>query len=250
MDRIGPNRKRLEPFAGEAGTERFEHRAGRDRRQSQRVDADIAMLAAIEFQDIERHDPLDGGDQDLASPQCQRLVRRLEIGIADGVEYDIGALAVGEFADTRHNIRSRCVDDCNAGVGVTLIRFVLAHHADHARAIPSCDLHCGLPYLAVDPHYQHGLARSRDSGAPETLHRGDEGNADPGSLLPRQIFRLFHHGFGLDGEMRAVGTVAPDPEITRRAEHLATDPTRRTVQYEPGLVATGRAREYRVGHQP
>ena len=90
--------------AGETGAEFPQHRTGRDRRQPQRIDADIGVLAAIEFQDVERHDPLDRGDQDLTPAQRQRLVRRLKIGIADGVEHDVGALAAGEFANPRGDI--------------------------------------------------------------------------------------------------------------------------------------------------
>src|SRR3979490_1424755 len=40
IDRVGLDRKRLEMPAGEAGTQFPEHRAGRDRRQAERVDAD------------------------------------------------------------------------------------------------------------------------------------------------------------------------------------------------------------------
>ena len=69
--------------AGEARNKLAQHRAGRARRQAKRIDADIGVLAAIEFEDVELHDAVDGGDQDLAPAQGQRFVRILKIGIAD-----------------------------------------------------------------------------------------------------------------------------------------------------------------------
>jgi hypothetical protein len=79
--------------------------------------------------------------------------------------------------------------------------------------MPACDLRGGLTDLAVDAHHQHGIARLRHTGAPETFHRGDEGHADPSGLFPRNIAGLLHHGFGFHGEMSSVGAVAADSEI-------------------------------------
>ena len=195
------------------------------------------------------HDTIDRRDQDLPSPQRQRGMRRLKIGIADGVEDDVGALPRGEFADARGDIRHRGIDDFDMGIGVALIGLALAHHADHARAAPACDLHGGLAYLAIDAHHQHGLVLVGHAGAPETFHRGDEGNPDPGGLLPRQIFRLRYHRIGFNSKMRGMGAVAPDPEIARRAEHLASDPAGWTVDDGTRVIAAGRARKHRVSHQ-
>ena len=96
--------------AGEAGTEFPQHRAGRHRRQAEGIDAHIGVLAAIEFENVELHDAIDRGDQDLTPTQRERFVRRLKIGIADGIEDDVGALAVGEFADPRGNVACGSVD--------------------------------------------------------------------------------------------------------------------------------------------
>jgi hypothetical protein len=76
-----------------------------------------------------------------------------------------------------------------------------------------------------------------------------KGTPIPAASSHDRIFRLLHHGIGLDGQMRGVGAVAPDPEIARRAEHLAADGAGRAVDHDPGVVAAGRARKYRVGHQ-
>src|SRR6185295_7528835 len=70
IDRVRLDRKRLEMTAGEARADFPEHRAGCDRGQSERIDADISVLAAIEFQDVERHDAVNGGDQNLPSAQA------------------------------------------------------------------------------------------------------------------------------------------------------------------------------------
>ena len=59
--------------AGEAGAEFPQHRAGRDRRQAERIDAHVSVLAAIEFQDVELHDAVDRGDQDLPPAQASDL---------------------------------------------------------------------------------------------------------------------------------------------------------------------------------
>src|SRR5229473_2008194 len=95
------------------------------------------MLTAIDFQDVELDDWIYRGDQDLTSPHGQRLVRRLKIGIADGVEHDVGALAFRELAHAGCDVRCRCVDDFDFCIGVAFIGLALAHHADHARAVPA-----------------------------------------------------------------------------------------------------------------
>ena len=207
------------------------------------------MLAAIELQNVELHDAVDRGDQDLAAAQRQRFVRGLKIGIADGVVDDVGALAAGEFAHARGDIDGGSVDHLDLRVGMSLIRLAPARHADGAGAVPGRDLHGGLPDLAVDAHDQHGIARLRHAGAAQAFHRGDEGNADAGRLLPRNRFRLFDHGLALDHQMRGMGAVAADAEIAGGAEHLAADPVRGTIDHDAGIVAAGRAREYGIGHQ-
>src|ERR1700733_2509314 len=161
INRVRLNWKRLEMSTDETGSNFPQHRAGRGRRQPQRVDADIGVLAAIEFQDIERHGPLDGGDQDLTPPQRQRSMRRLKIRIADGVEHDVGALAAREFANPRGNIGRGSVDHLDLRGGVAFIGLILARHADHARAVPACDLRYGLPDLAIDAHHQQRLVLVR-----------------------------------------------------------------------------------------
>ena len=115
---------------------------------------------------------------------AERFVRGLEIGIADRVEHDVGALAAGEFAHARRDIGRGGVDDLDLRIGMALIRLGPAHHADHARAVPARDLHRRLPDLAVDAHHQHGLARLGNAGAAQAFHRGDEGHADAGGLFP------------------------------------------------------------------
>ena len=207
------------------------------------------MLAAIEFEDIERHDRIDGSNQDLASPQGQRFMRRLKIGIADRVEHDVGALAIGELADACCNIRARRVDHVDFGTGVALIGFVLAHHADRARALPARDLYRGLTDLAVDTHHQHGFVLVGHSGAAKAFHRGDERNANAGRLLPRQVLWFLDHRIGFNNKMRGVGAVAPDPKVARRAEYLTADHIGRTIDHGSCVVAAGRARKHRVGHQ-
>jgi len=98
------DRERFQVPACEAAPEFAQDVPGRDRRQCERVDADIAVLAAIELQNVELHDAVDGGDQDLASAQRQRLVRGVKIGIADGVEHDVRAVAGGQLAHPRRHI--------------------------------------------------------------------------------------------------------------------------------------------------
>jgi hypothetical protein len=56
------------------------------------------VLAAIEFQNVELHDAVHRGDQDLPPTQRQRFVCGLEIGIADRVEHDVGPLPSRKFA--------------------------------------------------------------------------------------------------------------------------------------------------------
>src|SRR5438046_10160533 len=97
--------------AGEAGAEFPEHGAGRDRRQAERIDTHVSVLAAIEFEDVELHDAIDRSDQDLPPAQRQRFVRGLEIGIADSVEDDVGAPTAGEFAHACRDVSYGGVDD-------------------------------------------------------------------------------------------------------------------------------------------
>ena len=176
-------------------------------------------------------DPVTGGggrrDQDLPPAQGERFVRGLKIGIADGIEHDVGALAAGEFAHARRDVGRGGIDDFDGRIGVAFVCFVPAHHADHPRAVPARDLYRRLPDLAVDAHDQHGLACLGDAGAPQAFHRGDKGHADAGGLLPGNARGLLHHGVGLDHEMRGMGAVTANAEIAGRAEHLAPDPPRR-----------------------
>ena len=51
-------------------------------------------------------------------------MRRLKIGIADGVEDDIGALAAGEFAHARGDVGRGSVDHLDLDIGVTFIGLV------------------------------------------------------------------------------------------------------------------------------
>src|SRR6516162_9731354 len=53
IDRLRVDRKRLQISAGKSGRELAQHSAGCTRRQSKRIDTDIGVLAAIEFQDVE-----------------------------------------------------------------------------------------------------------------------------------------------------------------------------------------------------
>ena len=77
------------------------------------------------------------------------------------------------------------------------------------------------PTLPLTPMTSTRLAGLRHAGAAQTFHRGDEGNADAGRLLPRNRLRFFDHGLALDHQMRGVGAVASDAEIAGGAEHLA-----------------------------
>ena len=156
------------------------------------------MLAAIELQDVELHDAVDRGDQDLPPAQCQRFVRGLEIGIADRVEHDVGALAAGKFAHMRRDVGCGGIDDLDRRIGMALIRLGPAHDPDHARTVPARDLRHRLPDLAVDAHHQHGLPRFRDAGAAHAFHRGDEGHADAGGLVPGNRPGLVDDGLGLN----------------------------------------------------
>src|SRR5206468_1559341 len=101
FQRIGRARMNREGFqmaARKSRSKLAEHSAGRDRRQPEAVDTDIRVLTTVEFKDVELHDRLDGGDQYLTPSNRQGLVRGLEIGVADRVEDDIGALSSREFA--------------------------------------------------------------------------------------------------------------------------------------------------------
>src|SRR4029078_5349989 len=113
---------------------------------------------------------------------------------ADRVEHNVGALAAGEFAHARCDIGSGGVDDFQFRIGVAFISLVPTHHADHASTVPARDLYSGLPDLAVDAHDEHGLARFGNAGATQAFHRGDEGHADPGGLLPGNTRGPLHHG--------------------------------------------------------
>jgi len=56
-------------------------------------DADIGVLAAIKFENVKLHDPVDCGDQDLPPAQTPATCApAFKIRIADRVEHDVGAL--------------------------------------------------------------------------------------------------------------------------------------------------------------
>ena len=58
--------------AGKARAEITQHRTGCGRGQTQRIDADIGVLAAVELEDVELHDAVDRRDQDLAAAEREQ----------------------------------------------------------------------------------------------------------------------------------------------------------------------------------
>src|SRR5258705_10237717 len=104
------------------------------------------MTTAVKFEDVERHDLVDGGDQDLPAGKRERLVRRLEIGIAHCVEDDVSAFAVGEFPDAGLDVGGARVDDFDrsGSGGVALIVFILANDANDPGAAPAGKLRRSL----------------------------------------------------------------------------------------------------------
>jgi hypothetical protein len=176
-------------------------------------------------------------------------VRGLEIGVADGVVDDVGALPRRQLTHARGDIGGGGIDHLDRRTRIALIRFALADDADRARAVPCCDLHRGLAYLAVDAHHQHGFACFRHAGAAQAFHRGDKGHADAGRLFPGNRARLVDDRLRLDHEVRGMGAVATNAEIAGRAEHVAAHPVGGAIDDNPGVVAARRAREHGVRHQ-
>src|SRR6185369_13414979 len=80
------------------------------RRECQRVDTNVGVSPTVELEDIEGHDPVDGRDQDLASAQRERPVRRLEIWIANRIEDDVGTPAVRQVAYARRDVAGLGID--------------------------------------------------------------------------------------------------------------------------------------------
>ncbi len=112
----------------------------------------------------------------------------------------------------------------------------------------SRDLHRRLPDLAVDAHDQHGLARLRNAGAAQALHRRDKGNADAGGLLQaKALWVSTHCNVGL-GQVRGIGAVRRMPRSPD--EPNTSLPIRSQAhRFTTHAVAAGRARNYRMGHQ-
>src|SRR5918993_2822425 len=81
IDRLWPDRERLQGAAGEAGHEFLQDIACGDGRQGQGVDAYISVPTAVEFEDVELDNLVDGGDQDLPPHEGERLMRSLEVRI-------------------------------------------------------------------------------------------------------------------------------------------------------------------------
>src|SRR5882724_11461232 len=106
------------------------------------------MATAVEFEDVERHDLVDGGDQDLPAGKPERFIRRLEIWIAHRVEDDVGALTVGELPDAGRDIGRARIDDFHRPGGVARIVFILADDADDSGAAPADKLRRSLADLA------------------------------------------------------------------------------------------------------
>jgi len=112
-------------------------------------------VAAIEFQNVELHDPVDGGDQNLTPAQGQRFVRPPEKYGSPTVLKTMSAPLPPVNSRTR--VATSAFDasiTSTSELAVAFVRFAFAHHADHTRAVPGGDLHRGLPDLAVDTHHQ------------------------------------------------------------------------------------------------
>ena len=176
----------------------------------------------------------------IAAPQRQRFVRGLEIGIANRVEHDVGALAAGQFANACRDIGGGSVDHLDRRIGVTFIGLAPADDADDAGAVPARDLRHRPTDLAVDAQDQHGVVRLRNAGAAEAFHRGDEGPADAGGSFPRKILGLFDQRLGLD--IRCVAWVpsrrmprSPDEPNTSRPTQSAGPSITTPAKSRPGV---------------
>src|SRR5258705_2514852 len=207
------------------------------------------MAAAVELENVELHDLVDGSDQDLPAGKRQRSVRRIEVGIANRVEHDVGTAAVGQLPDPGRNIPGARIDDLDRSVGVAFISLVLAHDADHFCSAPAGKLGGRLADLAVKSNDKNGLVRTGHPGPAKAFQRRDERHPDPRRLFHRYILRLFHQRRRFDDKMRRMRAVTADAEIARRAEDLAAQPLVRTLDDDTRKVAAWRPRENGIRHQ-
>ena len=195
------------------------------------------------------HDAIDRGDQDLPAAQRQRLVRRLEIGIADGVVDDVGALAEVSSRTRAATSVAGSIDHLDRRIGVAFICFGLAHHADDARAAPGRDLHGGLADLAVDAHHEHGFVRLRQAGAAQAFHRRDKGHADAGGLFPGNRLWVSPPRLRARPPDAWHGCRRGGCRDRRRSRTPRARSSRGAVDDNAGIVAAGRARKDGIGHQ-
>ena len=245
-----PDRKRPQRAVLEAG-----HQLAQDRRrghavQRQRVDPDIGQLRPIEREDVERHRPLDGGDEDLPPADCHRLVGRLEIRAAHRVVGDVRAPAAGLALDDLGNILARRVD-----------------HADRAARM-SDEVLLG----PLDPEHPCARAWSRSASPPDrpcrcrpapaprrpppVARRGADlptpSRTAPRAPRPRpaKSGRLAHHRLAPQHEKLGVAAIPPNAELAAGTPDLLAPQLVRPGHHDPGPVAARRARPYRMRHRP
>jgi hypothetical protein len=96
-----------------------------------------------------------------------------------------------------------------------------------------------LADLAVDPQHQHRIAGLWHARAPEALHCGHEGHADPGRFSQGDAGRLLDNRISFDHEVGGMGAVTADAEVAGRAEHLLADEVGRTVEHCPAKSRPG-----------
>src|SRR5712664_1387891 len=144
--------ERAKEAVGKAWYDTAQNLGAFDGGEGEGVDADIGVSTAIELQNVEFHNLMDRGDQDLAPFFRKGSICIVEVGVTDCVEDDIGAITVGQFAYSCCNVGRGGIDDLDRRVGVPFIRLVLSGHTDDFRALPRRQLHRRLADLSVDAH--------------------------------------------------------------------------------------------------
>ncbi len=206
-----------------------------------------SVPAAIEGEDVERHLARERRDQDLPPAERHRLVRRGEVGAADGVVDNIRAMPVGRRADHGCHVVGR-VDGADRRAGITGIGRIAAGDREHTRPVHRGDLHGGLADPAVAAHDHDHLARTWHAGATKSLLRRNKRDTQRAGLRQRQGVRAGDQCVVGQHQVPGVGAVAGDAQVPAGPEYFLPDQFPRPLAHHAGPVAARRARPERVRH--
>ena len=223
IDVGGQDRERPQRAALETGAQRLQHHGAVGAVERQRIDADEAVLAAIEGEDVERNGALDRRDEDLSPSNCHRSIGRFEIGAADRIEDDIGAVPAGRLPHPLGDVAIRGPEHRHLPGRVAAVSAGPALDAEDPRAGGGGDLGRGLTDLAVPAEHEDDVRPLDGARLAKTDIGGDERHPDGAGLRQADGRRLLPQAGRRDHEALRMAAVALNAEFAAGAPNFAAD---------------------------